>query len=103
MARGRVWSGLAAHRGGLVDELGGLDRAIAIARERAGIKEGEEHELVLYPGRGLFAGLRAIASGAQMPMGFGLAADALGWPRRWAPAMLALLMRGGALVFCPFF
>jgi protease IV len=103
MARGRVWSGVAAHRGGLVDELGGLDRAIAIARERARFKEGEEHELVLYPGRGLLAGLRSITSAARVPLGVSVAADALGWPRRWAPAMLALLMRGGALLLCPFF
>jgi protease-4 len=103
MARGRVWSGVAASQGGLVDELGGFDRAIAIARERAGIKDGEEHELVLYPGRGLLAGLRAMTSGASVPWSFGVAADALGLPRRWAPAILALMMRGGALLFCPFF
>ncbi len=32
---GRVWSGEAAHRIGLVDVLGGLDRAIAIAAEKS--------------------------------------------------------------------
>lgn len=35
-AGGRIWSGLAAEQEGLVDEIGGLDRAIAIARELAG-------------------------------------------------------------------
>jgi protease IV len=103
MARGRVWSGVAARRGGLVDELGGLDKAVEIARERAGIKDGERHELVLYPARGILAGIRTMAPSARVPGGMGLVAEAIGLPRRWAPAMLGLLMRGGALLFCPFF
>jgi protease-4 len=37
LARGRVWTGADALAGGLVDELGGLDRAAAIARRRAGL------------------------------------------------------------------
>ncbi len=37
LARGRVWTGADAMANGLVDELGGLDRAAAIARRRAGL------------------------------------------------------------------
>src|SRR5215475_437019 len=37
VARGRVWTGADAAERGLVDELGGLDRAVAIAREKAGL------------------------------------------------------------------
>jgi protease IV len=37
LARGRVWTGADAVANGLVDELGGLDRAAAIARRRAGL------------------------------------------------------------------
>jgi protease IV len=37
LARGRVWTGADARDNGLVDELGGLDRAAAIARTRAGL------------------------------------------------------------------
>jgi len=37
IARGRVWTGRKAKELGLVDELGGLERAIAIAREKAGL------------------------------------------------------------------
>ncbi len=37
VAKGRVWSGADALAHGLVDELGGLDRAVAIARRRAGL------------------------------------------------------------------
>src|SRR5450755_1729264 len=37
LARGRVWTGADARERGLVDEIGGLDRAAAIARSRAGL------------------------------------------------------------------
>ncbi len=37
VARGRVWTGADAFEHGLVDELGGLRRAVEIARERAGL------------------------------------------------------------------
>lgn len=39
LARGRVWTGADAREGGLVDELGGLEDALAIARKRAGLSE----------------------------------------------------------------
>jgi len=41
VARGRVWTGKAAHELGLVDQLGGLEAAIAAAAKRAGV-EGYE-------------------------------------------------------------
>jgi protease-4 len=37
IARGRVWTGADALGRGLVDELGGVRRAAAIAREKAGL------------------------------------------------------------------
>lgn len=37
VASGRVWTGAAARRIGLVDELGGLDRAVELALEEAGM------------------------------------------------------------------
>ena len=49
IAQGRVWTGKQAKELGLVDELGGLDRALAIAKERAKIAAGSEVELVVYP------------------------------------------------------
>jgi protease-4 len=39
IAQGRVWSGKSAQQLGLVDELGGLDRAIAIAAELADLED----------------------------------------------------------------
>ena len=51
VAQGRVWTGRQARDRGLVDELGGLDTAIAIAKQRAKIPAGEDVELVVYPQR----------------------------------------------------
>ena len=51
MAQGRVWTGAQARERGLVDRLGGLDVAVAVAKERAGIAPDDEVELVIYPHR----------------------------------------------------
>jgi protease-4 len=40
IAQGRVWTGVAAEDVGLVDALGGLETAIEMAAERAGLAEG---------------------------------------------------------------
>jgi len=47
IAQGRVWSGWEAQKIGLVDELGGLEAAIAAASEAANL--GEDWQLVEYP------------------------------------------------------
>ena len=51
VAQGRVWTGQQARERGLVDALGGLDTAVRIAKDRAGIPEDEDVELVAYPSR----------------------------------------------------
>ena len=42
VAQGRVWTGKAALEHGLVDTLGGISKAIAIAKQKAGIPEDQE-------------------------------------------------------------
>lgn len=54
IAQGRVWTGAQAQARGLVDELGGLMRAIAIAKDRAKIAADREVEIVTYPPRQSF-------------------------------------------------
>jgi protease-4 len=49
IGQGRVWTGRQAKGLGLVDALGGLDRAVALAKERAKIPAGEQVEIVVYP------------------------------------------------------
>jgi protease-4 len=54
LAQGRVWTGRQARERGLVDELGGLDEAIALAKQRANIPAESDVELVVYPPRRSF-------------------------------------------------
>ena len=54
LAQGRVWTGRQAKQNHLVDELGGLDRAIAIAKQRAKIAADSDVEIVVYPPRKSF-------------------------------------------------
>jgi protease-4 len=51
LALGRVWSGRQAKENGLVDELGGLDRAVEVAKELAKIPAEEKVTVVHYPKR----------------------------------------------------
>ena len=54
IAQGRVWTGQQAKQVGLVDQLGGLHTAVAVAKQRARIPAEEEVELVIYPARRSF-------------------------------------------------
>ena len=54
LAQGRVWTGRQAKQNGLVDQLGGLDRAIAVAKQRAKIAADAEVEIVTFPPRKSF-------------------------------------------------
>ena len=48
VARGRVWTGRQAKEKGLVDELGGLSKALSIAKKRAGL-DNKVVEIVRLP------------------------------------------------------
>lgn len=101
VARGRVWSGRAAHARGLIDELGGLGRAVEIAREKAGLRPGEPHELVAYPGPRMLAMLSGSFARADGSWLQALTADAAGVPAAWVPALVRLLARGGLVLLSP--
>jgi protease IV len=49
IAQGRVWTGQQAKQNKLVDELGGLDHAIAIAKQRAKIAADADVEIQIFP------------------------------------------------------
>jgi protease-4 len=51
VAQGRAWLGSQAKVNGLVDEIGGLDRAIELVKKKAGIGASEQVNLVSYPPR----------------------------------------------------
>jgi len=54
VAQGRVWTGAEALRVGLVDQLGGLEVAVSLAKERAKIGKDQEVALVVLPERKSF-------------------------------------------------
>ena len=49
VSQGRVWTGSQAKAQGLVDELGGLDRALEVIKQKANIPASEQVRLQLYP------------------------------------------------------
>jgi protease-4 len=104
VAQGRVWTGAQAKQHGLVDELGGLSRAIAIAKERAKIPADEDVEVVVYPTRrSIYEALREqFGAGAGLGV-WGLLA---GSAERQALAALSaparLFRRGEPLAMMPF-
>jgi protease-4 len=49
LAHGRVWTGRQALENGLVDELGGLTRAVEVARDLAGVEADEEITVAHFP------------------------------------------------------
>jgi len=85
VGQGRVWSGGAGVDNGLVDELGGLWRAIQLAKEQAGIPRDEAVKIVqgpsigqfnlgflrptLTPGMGLSGALDPLSGGPQELLG----------------------------------
>jgi len=67
VAQGRVWTGEQARQIGLVDEIGGLYKAIDLAKQRARIAADEEVQLVVYPPRRSF--FQVLADEIQSPVG----------------------------------
>jgi protease-4 len=53
IGQGRVWTGREAKQIGLVDELGGLSRAIEIAKQRINLSPDEQIEIVHFPKKSL--------------------------------------------------
>ncbi len=51
LAQGHVWVGQMAKGNGLIDELGGLDRAVEMVKQKARIPASEKITLVTYPPR----------------------------------------------------
>src|SRR6267154_244020 len=49
IAKGRIWSGQDAKNLGLVDELGGYETALRLAKKAAGVPDGDDVKIVVYP------------------------------------------------------
>jgi len=98
VAQGHVWLGSQALENGLVDELGGFERAISLAKERAGIKQDENVSLVIYPAtKNLLEILLDDGSVPQARLSFN-GFDLL----RSADRNLPALLQGGMLAVTPY-
>jgi protease-4 len=101
VAQGRVWTGQQARERGLVDALGGLDTAVAIAKERAKIPKDEDVELVVFSGRRtLYEALTEQLSGAGIFGGVLGRSEARAMGAVTAP--VRLFKRGEPLALLPF-
>jgi len=94
LAQGRVWLGSQAKANGLIDELGGLDRALEIVKEKAKIPKDERVTLVTYPPkRSVFDLLFGQSPEGVMESRLG------GMVKRW---QLRLWSRGGMMRLMPY-
>lgn len=94
LAQGRVWLGSQAKANGLIDELGGLDRALEIVKEKAKIPKSERVTLVTYPPkRSVFDLLFGQSPEGAMESRLG------GMVKRW---QLRLWSRGGMMRLMPY-
>jgi protease-4 len=98
LAQGRVWMGAQARGNGLIDDLGGLDRAVQLVRERARLSPTAKVNLVPFPPRRslletlINSAPDALAEAALARKVRALTGD---WP---GPALL----RGGMLEIMPY-
>ena len=67
VAQGRVWTGEQARQIGLVDDIGGLYKAIDLAKQRARLAADEEVQFVVYPKRRSV--YEVLADEIQSPLG----------------------------------
>ena len=97
LAQGRVWLGTQAREQRLLDELGGLDRAIEVLRAKAKWRPDEKITLAPYPGRRSFLE-QLLKRGQETDVLARLAQKAgVDW-RLWTPGGVMKLAPYGVLV-----
>jgi protease IV len=103
VGQGRVWTGRQAKEIGLVDDLGGLDRAIALAKQRAKIAQDADVELVVYPPKKSFYDVLTNPLGASDRAGTLASLLGFGSPRvlQALAAPLQVFRRGEPLAIMP--
>ncbi len=102
VGQGRVWTGRQAQQLQLVDELGGLETAIQIAKQRAKLDLTKDVQLVVYPPK------RSVYDLLADPLGFTMEARSLSILRRpearvmeRVASILQLFRRGEPLTLMP--
>jgi len=67
IGKGRVWTGIQAKKLGLIDEIGGLDKAVEIAKQMSGIPLDEEVRFLVIPKKVSFFDVLFSRATAQVP------------------------------------
>ncbi|HWF46844.1 MAG TPA: signal peptide peptidase SppA [Bryobacteraceae bacterium] len=98
IAQGRVWMGAQARQNGLVDDLGGLDRAVALIRQQAKLSPNGETDLVMFPGRKSL--LDVLMSSSPDDVAAGIADNRMRRVLRGLPG--PALLKGGMLRILPY-
>jgi len=103
VAQGRVWTGRQARDLKLVDELGGLDRAVTIAKKQAGVDAAAKVQLVVYPRRRSLYDLIAgqLSSGSELSRLAAIGGLVPGNRTAAALSRTALFQRGEPLALMP--
>lgn len=98
IAQGRVWMGTQARQNGLVDQLGGLDQAIAMVRQKAHLPPTGATNLVMFPPRRSL--LEVLANSAPDALQDSAAESKI---RQMLPALPSrALLKGGLLRILPY-
>lgn len=95
LAQGRVWMGSQARGNGLIDDIGGIDKAIELIKRKAKIPASEEVRLVPYPPRRTIFDQWMRASDPQV--------EVKALSKLLRPYDLRLLLRGGIMRIPPYF
>ncbi|MCW5948251.1 MAG: signal peptide peptidase SppA [Pyrinomonadaceae bacterium] len=108
LGQGRVWTGTQAKANGLVDEFGGLERAIDMAKELAGLAADKDVKRIVFPApepflRSLFGGDDSSISNEEQARNAFVAAlpEDLRRAFRYA-AILDRMKNGEAMMMMPF-
>ena len=109
IGQGRVWLGDQAKEKGLVDEFGGLDRAVEVAKELAGIPAGRSVRRVVFPAPRTFLGsffntdedATVLARAEQQRAAFEALPSDVRRTLRYA-ALLDRMQRGEIMAMLPF-
>ncbi len=98
IAQGRVWMGTQARQNGLVDQLGGLDQAIAMVRQKAHLPPTGDTNLVMFPPRRSL--LEVLANSSPEALQDSAAENKL---RQMLPGLPSrALLKGGLLRIIPY-
>lgn len=98
LAQGRVWMGSQARQNGLVDQIGGLDQAVSMVRQKAHLPPTGDTNLVMFPPRRSL--LEILANSTPETLSDAAAESKV---RRMFPYLPSrVLLKGGMLKILPY-